>query len=206
MTELDTLLQQVGGSFASSASTFAFTPPSLPQGFELPDGVVLPQFIQGTTGRDNLVGTSSNDVMNGLEGNDVIKGGGGVDMIVGGAGNDTLTGGTGEDIFIFTARLSKTANVDRIVDFKPKDDAIFLSRLVFTKVGGEGLLKSGSFVTGSKAADASDRIVYDKATGALFYDRDGSGGAAQVKFAQVKAGTALTFRDFLVGTLDDLAF
>ena len=51
---------------------------------------------------------------------------------------------------------------------------------------------------GAAAADASDRIIYNSATGALYFDVDGVGGAAQVQFATLTAGLALTAADFTV--------
>ncbi len=48
------------------------------------------------------------------------------------------------------------------------------------------------------ALDADDRIIYDSATGRIYYDADGSGAGAQVLFAQVTAGLALTNADFLI--------
>jgi hypothetical protein len=39
---------------------------------------------------------------------------------------------------------------------------------------------------------------YDKATGRLSYDPDGTGSASAVKFAQVKKGLALKSTDFFV--------
>ena len=57
---------------------------------------------------------------------------------------------------------------------------------------GEGVLH------GKAAHDADDRIVYDKASGALSYDRDGSGSAAPVLFAKLLNKAALTAADFFV--------
>ena len=52
---------------------------------------------------------------------------------------------------------------------------------------------------GGGAGDgAEDRIVYDKATGALFYDADGTGGAAQIRFATLAKGLKMTYADFFV--------
>jgi serralysin len=48
------------------------------------------------------------------------------------------------------------------------------------------------------ATAASHRIVYNPTSGVLFYDSDGSGPAAPVRFARLPAGLALTSNDFLV--------
>jgi Ca2+-binding RTX toxin-like protein len=46
--------------------------------------------------------------------------------------------------------------------------------------------------------DANDRVIYNNATGALFYDADGTGAIAAVQFAEVTPSLALTNLDFLV--------
>ena len=50
----------------------------------------------------------------------------------------------------------------------------------------------------SAAVDGNDFIIYDFATGALFYDIDGNGPTGQVQFAQLPAALALSSKDFLV--------
>ncbi|MDF2811527.1 MAG: hypothetical protein K0S56_2558, partial [Microvirga sp.] len=54
------------------------------------------------------------------------------------------------------------------------------------------------FVEGKKAKDAEDRIVYDKKSGALYYDADGTGAKTQVKIATIANKTKLTYQDFFV--------
>ncbi|MBM6581431.1 hypothetical protein ILT44_14640, partial [Microvirga sp. BT689] len=65
---------------------------------------------------------------------------------------------------------------------------------------GRQVLKSGAFTVGSAATSWEHRIVYNQATGALFYDADGTGSStgnvAQIQFAQLKAGTALSAAHF----------
>ena len=51
---------------------------------------------------------------------------------------------------------------------------------------------------GAAAADATDRIIYNSGTGNLFFDQDGTGAAAQVLFADLATGLALTNNDFFV--------
>jgi len=60
------------------------------------------------------------------------------------------------------------------------------------------ILKETSFVLGKAAIDADDRIVYDRSTGHLWFDKDGSGPAAAMEIARLKAGAALSYKDFLI--------
>jgi serralysin len=69
---------------------------------------------------------------------------------------------------------------------------------VFTALTSTGYLPSSAFYAGSAAHDASDRIIYNSATGAVSYDSDGNGAAAPVQFAQVSTGLNLTSSDFHV--------
>ena len=76
------------------------------------------------------------------------------------------------------------------------DDTIFLDRDIFTAILADETLAAAAFRNGAAAVDADDRIIYNSATGQIFYDSDGVGGAAQILFATVSAGTALTNADF----------
>lgn len=116
----------------------------------------------------------------------------------GNVGNDTLAGGAGADMFVFDTALNRFSNVDQISDFVVADDTIELDQSVFAALA-LGALSADAFAAGMSAQDADDRIIYDSATGQIFYDADGNGSGAQVLFAQVGAGVALTSADFLVG-------
>ncbi|EIM28525.1 calcium-binding protein [Microvirga lotononidis] len=153
--------------------------------------------VYGDAGADDLYGSWGDDDLYGGTGRDILNGGAGSDYLNGGADNDELTGGSGKDYFVFDTRPSRT-NVDRIVDFRPVDDTIMLDNQVFTRVGRDGWLSGGAFTTGSGARDSSDRIIYNKQTGALLYDPDGIGGAAAIKFAQLNKGLTLTKADFFL--------
>ena len=48
------------------------------------------------------------------------------------------------------------------------------------------------------ALDADGSLLYDSATGHIFYDADGVGGVAAIQFLSVTAGTVLTSADFIV--------
>ena len=135
--------------------------------------------------------------LKGGKGADKLVGGDGDDQLNGGFGNDKLTGGDGRDVFAFTTKLGRT-NVDRITDFHLADDTIFLSGAVFGGIG-KGVLAREAFHVGSRAHDLDDRIIYNAKTGALSYDKDGSGSHyAAVQFAQVTPKTFIAADDFLV--------
>jgi uncharacterized protein (TIGR01370 family) len=135
-----------------------------------------------------------------LTGNDFgnyVLGNNGVNVLNGGAGADALVGYGAADTFAFTTALGG-GNIDNIVDMTAGTDKIGLDDAVFGAAGALGALNAAAFVVGSGAADGSDRIIYNSATGALFYDADGLGGVAQVQFATLNAGLALTASDFQV--------
>lgn len=158
----------------------------------------------GSAGRDqfdsieNLIGGDFDDRLTGSSVANEIVGGAGDDDIFGLRGNDILTGGDGDDTFHFTTPISATQNVDVITDFTIGEDLIALLRQSFQNVGASGTLNADSFTIGATAADASDRVIYDQATGDLFFDRDGTGQISQVKFAHLSAGLALSNADFIV--------
>jgi Ca2+-binding RTX toxin-like protein len=160
-------------------------------------GNSLGNSIAGNSGDNLLQGLGSADLLKGNGGDDAIEGGGGDDRIYGGGGNDELEGGAGRDRFYFTSTPG-AFHADTITDFATTDDLIYLARYAFTNLGDNGQLDEDAFRTGSAAADAEDRIIYDATSGNLFYDADGVGGAAQQLFARVDPGLALSNADFIV--------
>jgi serralysin len=125
-----------------------------------------------------------------------ILGNAGSNILDGKAGADTLLGGAGVDTFAFTTAPG-AGNVDRIGDFAVGTDKIALDDAVFAGLGGPGGL-AGAVVTGTAAADADDRIIYNAATGQLFYDADGSNAGAAVLFATLQGAPSLSASDFQV--------
>ena len=152
----------------------------------------------GNTLANVLTGNAAANTLNGSSGNDTLGGGAGNDLLYGGAGNDALSGGSGLDRFIFHTAPSGTLNVDRITDFVAADDRIDLDNAVFTAAGPVGALSAAAFRAGTAAADSSDRVIYNEASGQLLYDADGSGSGAAVVFATVTAHTTLTVADLFV--------
>lgn len=172
------------------------TPPTTPP---------TPGPIVGDGGANSLLGTMGADTIQGLGGADKIQGQAGADVIDGGAGNDTLTGGQGADTVTggqgydsFVFNHPTATGRDLITDFSTTYDTIQLENAVFTALTRTGTLASSAFWKGSAAHDASDRIIYDPATGVVSYDPDGTGAAAAQQIVKLTTGLALTNSDFVV--------
>ena len=148
----------------------------------------------------SITGTANNDSLFAGLGNDVISGLAGKDTLNGGLGNDTLTGGAGKDAFVFNTTLDGTPNVDTITDFVHGTDKMQLAKSIMTGLGAVGTLKSADFKLSSASLDASDRVIYNKTTGEVFYDADGSGATPAVVFAIIGTLThpTLTNVDFSI--------
>jgi len=152
---------------------------------------------------ERTAGSSRDDRIVGGGAADVLSGGAGSDILFGRLGKDILRGDGGRDIFVFDTKPNRKTNVDTIKDFSVKDDSIWLDNAVFTKIG-KGTpetpvkLKAGLFHIGKAAHDRDDRIVYDKTTGKLFYDEDGTGRKAAVEIAILKKNLKMNAADFFV--------
>jgi Ca2+-binding RTX toxin-like protein len=141
-------------------------------------------------GNDLLIGNKDGNTLIASAGNDTLAGG---------YGTDALWGFEGKDRFVFDARLNKRANVDWLYDFNRREgDKIALDNDIFKALGKAGKLKKGFFKVGSKAKDANDHILYNKAVKALAYDPDGDGRKAAVMFAKFDKAVSLTYADFVV--------
>lgn len=133
--------------------------------------------------------------LTGNEFSQLVIGNVGSNVLNGGSGSDTLVGLGGADTFAFTTALGPD-NVDTIQDFEAGIDKIGLSSAIF---GNLDVSAAGTwFTTGSAATTADHRIIYDQATGKLFYDADGSGAGQAALFAQVTPGTAITPADTVI--------
>ncbi len=153
----------------------------------------------GGSGADSFTGNALDNTLIGNSGNDTLSGGDGLDTLSGGLGNDKLTGGAKADTFVFDTKLNAKTNVDAISGFSSVEDDIHLSKAIFGKLtASNNVLASKHLRIGAAAKDKDDYLVYDKATGALFYDADGSGAGAAVKFAQLAKNASLAHHDFFV--------
>ncbi|HEX8233288.1 MAG TPA: calcium-binding protein [Caulobacteraceae bacterium] len=142
-------------------------------------------------------GGGGDDTVNGSSGADLLRGDAGGDRLCGLGGNDTLVGGTGADRFLFNSTPNGVSNFDVIDDFTVGQDRIELNSSVFTWLF-DGKLPNYQFHVGTEATNASHRIIYDDATGNLYYDTNGDGAGGQTLFAVLDAGLALTAGDIWV--------
>jgi len=172
-----------GGALDIVVSTVSYR---LDAGVEVED---LRTNSASATGALNLTGNEFGQTIRGNAGANILNGKGGADMLIGGAGRDT---------FVFDSALG-ASNVDRIDDFEAAGsvDTIRLDQTIFTALT-VGALAASAFRIGSAAADGSDRIIYDSVSGSLFYDRDGTGSAAAIRFAILDDKLAMTTADFAV--------
>jgi RHS repeat-associated protein len=176
--------------------------------------------IAGAAGDDTLDGGDGNDSLSGDDGNDRLTGGAGIDSLLGGLGNDTLAGGSGNDLltgsggvdrFLFDTNAvfaTSAIGVDRISDFSVNTDKIVLDKTTFkvlSSSAGNGFSVAGDFASvadSSAAAISSARIVYNRTTGSLYYNQNGtsSGLGTGGEFAILSGLPTLTAADFVVQT------
>lgn len=182
--------QGEGTDWVYASTSYALTAGSAIEGLAASDALSRAPLV--------LVGNAFANTILGNAGANTIQGGAGDDFLVGGGGNDRLTGGSGQDVFLFSSPLSRTGNVDKITDFNVVADTMELENSVFRALKKTGYLSAGNFRTGPAAQDWNDYIVYNKFTGTLSYDPDGSGAAPAIKFATVSPYLALTAKDFYV--------
>ncbi|WP_309973086.1 VCBS domain-containing protein [Variovorax guangxiensis] len=167
--------------------------------------------VIGTAFADTLTGSASNDQLRGGGGNDVINGLAGEDRIVGGAGADHLTGGADNDTFVFDSAPNA---VDTITDFDASGsaasgDLVELSLGTFTALStaSGSTLSATEFASldGGGAGDsvgAGVRVIYDSATGNLYYDADGSSAANRTLVATLTLsdpGDTFDYNDIKAG-------
>ena len=159
-------------------------------------------FVLGAGVSVEILGTVDNNAATAIDltGNELanyVTGNAGANVLDGGLGADRLHGRGGADTFAFTSALGG-GNVDQLLDFVTGIDRIALDDAIFAGIGRRGGFNANAFFAGSAAQDGNDRIVYNRATGQLFYDADGSGAGAAVLFAILSGTPSLTASDFQV--------
>lgn len=154
--------------------------------------------LYGTEHNDKLVGRAGNDTLFGVFGDDIVKGGKGDDLLFSFGGMSKLWGGADDDLFAFLIDpMIPSAGIGKIKDFHVGEDLIGLE--TFDDSLTPGYLAKAQFHKGTEATKAGHLIIYDKASGKIYFDIDGNGIEAQFQFAKVTPGTKLGASDFYVG-------
>ena len=152
--------------------------------------------IRGRGGGDAISGLGGDDIIFGGKGLDRLIGGTGDDTLVGGKGKDVMVGGSGADVFVFKENLVN-AKDDSVKDFTASEDFIQV-KLGSLNLGAEqSIIDDSFFIFAGEAMTASTRIVYDRSTGALWFDPDGVGSRSAVRFAVIGADHDLSFENLL---------
>ncbi|MDR0809782.1 MAG: hypothetical protein LBE86_11780 [Gemmobacter sp.] len=146
--------------------------------------------LHGRGGGDVLLGGAGTDILQGGSGTDSLNGGAGRDRLEGGTGHDMLTGGTGADVFVL--RFAGRAHADTITDFGRGTDRLLLTGPLFNGLGAADFA-----LAGEKTPET--RLIWNAASGQLFFDPDGSGGAAQRLITTLTPGSELDPGDLLFG-------
>jgi serralysin len=164
-------------------------------------GTVFADRLFGGFGDDTIIGAGGNDTIYGGDGLDDLYGGAGNDLLYGNEGSDLMVGGTGSDAFIFNTRPEGTgaAEMDYILDFK-SNDVVILDNADFPSLGAAGWLPAFMFKTvGTRASvDSNDRLVYNKLSGVLTYDFNGSQSGGRIVLADFSGNPTLTADDFYI--------
>ena len=175
--------------------------------------------IRGDSGNDILGGSGSTRMFGGI-GWDQLRGAGAHDEMFGGAGRDDLyasaggdlmNGGKGRDSFHFSepGPLDEAVAYDDTIEgFKPGKDQILVEEAFRGRLAAptRGVVDPPSLqhiadynlAFGAKATTAYTYLIYNKHTGDVFYDRDGTGPVEQVHLATIAPGLHLTAHDFIL--------
>lgn len=166
--------------------------------FTIANGSVIENAIGGGS-NDTITGNDAANLLKGVWGNDTLSGGLGNDTLVGGQGADSLTGGDGNDVFVITEDLNASTISffkDTITDFTVGQDKLQFSAFSLTRLanfmgstaglnGAAGAQGVDFLVNGKAATGAFAQFIYDKDTGALSLDVNGTAADGVVQVADL---------------------
>jgi serralysin len=148
--------------------------------------------LQGNRGNDSIIGGDGNDTLYGGQESDTLVGSAGNDFISGDKGSDVLTGGAGADIFNFGDFGGDVPQLglDTLVDFNVAEgDKIRLDKEIFFGTTTARPIEASEFQAGTpdSAGTSAAKIIYDAATGLLYFNADSLPGN-ETAFAQLPTG------------------
>ncbi|QAU35559.1 pre-peptidase C-terminal domain-containing protein [Janthinobacterium sp. 17J80-10] len=150
------------------------------------DTLLNVEYVNGGSAGDTLIGNAANNRIEGRNGNDTITGA---------AGSDTLIGGAGNDVFRFVTTADGS---DTLSDFTSGTDTIQVVAGNFGLTAGAAVtLLSGASTPTVSGAGAE--FLYNTTSGALFFDRDGTGSTyAATQIATLAGSKTLVAADIQV--------
>ncbi len=166
------------GTYAASISKLKL---SVADFISLTEDDAMPRLFAGN---DTISAVADAVELMGYDGKDVLKGSLGDDLLVGGMGKDKLTGGLGADQFVFDNEPHRKTNADTIFDFSIDDgDLLMLDEDIFVeqdivfvnKLKDEVDIDEDDFESASYVG-----LVYEMATGKLYYDTSDTGAGELV--------------------------
>ena len=158
--------------------------------FAAPDRDLDRQAIHGTPDADVLTGTGAADRLYGR---------GGADVLAGGAKKDVLIGGPGGDTFVFDTALGKGPG-ERVSISSPTSSRGSTGS-ASTRRSSPRSARASRPANSAKAArpgTATTSSCSRRTRALLYYDPDGNGDLAKVKFAKLEGGKGLDHDDFLM--------
>lgn len=147
---------------------------------------------------------AGDDIVSAGAGSDTVNGNDGNDTLLGGQNTDTLTGGAGADQFVFRSSSGSyfpdADGIDNITDFNvAQGDKLAIPIGSFSGGLSVGTLPAAQFHVGAAPASPSHRFIYNPATGAFFFDFDGTAinpsfgvSASPQQIATLSPGLSLT--------------
>ena len=170
--------QKAGGGYVYSKATVTIGPN------------VWIESAVGGNGNDTLIGNNYGNGLYGQNGND---------LLIGNFGNDYLSTGIGYDTVRFSTAPNSVTNHDTVSDYNPAYDTIQLENAVFTKIGnGTPFINPAFFRNAAHALDSNDYIVYNQATGNLFYDDNGYLAGHEILIATFTNKPVLNYLEFQI--------
>jgi Ca2+-binding RTX toxin-like protein len=158
------------------------------EGFDKLDGGSGDDYLWADQDDDTLIGGDGHDMLYGREGNDHLVGGTGRDVFDGGPGNDTFySDADGEEDTFFLNDAGQ--GVDHIARFEAGIDKI---HIWFAYGVGAQFATSASAVTGGGVW-----VIYDRTSGMLSVDMNGTGAGEAYDMALLYGRPALTAGDIL---------
>jgi serralysin len=133
---------------------------------------------------EDIMGTRYDDQITGSRFDNWLRGGDGADTLAGGGGRDTFQWRSGEEIGdndVVNGFASTGASAD-VLQFRTENF--------------NNMTTSLELVNGSAATDAVGTFVFDGGSSTLYWDEDGTGGAAQIKIAVLTGVASLTAGNF----------